>query len=510
MAVEGPPSAGPRWLALAVFVGAAAVATPAQAQRWGMSAGASVGSTTNGGDNAGPLLPVPEEMMEDAVQTDMFLRTAVGAELFLGTPRSNHQLTYNFANFLHFGEGRVLSFNNDFLWVGAITPGRFSDLNFTAGASQGRTGDLALFNRQPQGDSVARPGGSVSFLGLRLGENFNWRPDPFWVVSQDANADGFLPYGDDGTQARTLGGDVHLGLSRRWDRDGFGLRTGVGHGRSSSSTFQGIEIPGRRANFGDVSAVYDHTFTDDWAMQLSVGLLGVQVPQIRDPFLDVNVLAGVDYRTDTGGNVSLQASRGMATNVFVGDVLLQTGGSLRATQFFGRNEAWQLIGGLDYQQGKSVFVVDENQGGLKVFSASLSLNYEWSRNILVDFESTYTYQDAESSRRLTVFLAPYTLHRVMAMVSVAYVFPQPERFTGGGGGRRAPRRISGRAGVSDVGSGLEGSATGPMDAEGNTPGAGATGGMRRMESRENQSDRPDIGRGPIDEPAQVPGYDPSR
>ncbi|HEY0712750.1 MAG TPA: hypothetical protein VGF45_08760, partial [Polyangia bacterium] len=363
--------------------------------------------------------------------------------------------------------------------------------------------------RAPQGDSVARPGGSISFVSLRLGQNFNWRPDAFWVVSQDANVDGFLPYGSEEAQARTLGTDVHLGLSRRWDRDGFGLRAGVGQGRSSASVFQGIDIPARRANFADANVVYDHAFSDDWAMQLSVGLLGVQVPQIRDPFLDVTALAGVDYRSDNGGNISVQATRGVATNVFVGDVLLQTGGSVRATQFFGRNEAWQLIGGLDYQQGKSVFVVNENQGGLKVFSAALSLNYEWSRNILVDFETTYTYQDAENSRRFTVFLAPYTLHRVMAMLSVAYVFPQPEKFSGGGGGRRAPRRVSGRAGVSDVGSGLEGSALGPMDAEGNTPGVGATGGQRRMD-RETQTDRQDMGRGPIDEPVQFPGTDPSR
>jgi hypothetical protein len=499
----------PALFAAALF-GATMFALPvAHAQRWGWSAGSSVGGTVNGGDNAGPLLPMPEEMLGEATQTDMFLRTAVGAEVFLGTRRSNHQLVYNFANYLHFGESESLSFNNDFIWTGTIAPGRFSDFNFAAGVAQGRTGDLALFRGTPQGESVARPQGSISFVGMRVGEDFSWRPDAFWVLSQYGNADVFLPYGSDEKQARTLAADTHLGISRRWDQDGFGLRGGIGHGRSGASVFQGIDIPPRRANYADVVLAYDHAFNDDWAMQLNLGLLGVRVPQIRDPFLDVTALAGIDHRTDTGGNISVQASRGVSANVFVGDVLVQTGGSVRATQFFGRNEAWQLIGSVDFQSAKSVFVVDENLGGIKVFSAALALNYEWSRNILVDFESNYTYQDAEASRRFTVFLPPYTLHRLMVMLSVAYVFPQPEKFSGGGGGRRAPRRISGRAGDTDVSTGLEGSPSAAMDSEGNSSGAEAAGGQRRM-SRENQSDRPDIGRGPIDEPVQFPNADPSR
>jgi hypothetical protein len=495
-------------------VGLLALGSEAHAQHWGVSAAGGLGTTADRSRTEGGVI-LPEQLEADKLRSDAYVRTAVGAEYLFRSRRSAHQLTYNFANFVHFGQGRLLSFTNDVLWLGAIQPGRDSELGLTLSGTQGRTGDLYLFGNQRLGDSVARPATSTWFVGAHGGETLNVALGPFWNFAQDLHGDIFQPIGAGLTQARTLGAQAHLGISRRWTNDALGVRVGAGHGRSTEVVNDTVGmIPARKTNFADAMLTLDHAFNDDWDIHLGVGALTVQVPQIRDPFLDGIYSIAASYRTTTGGVVSAQASRGVVTNVFVGDTLLQTGAGVRFTQFFGRNEAWQATGGADFQTGKSVFVIDEKQGGLKVFAVAAGLNYEYSRHIMFDLEASYTYQDAEASRRCIMFLPPYTLHRTMVLASVSYVFPQPELLTGGGGGRRRPRVMGRPAGsVSDVRTGLEAVLDPAAKAEralgeGETRGAGARG--RRGDTR---TERRDAARGfdPEEAPAQLPpGALPSR
>jgi hypothetical protein len=219
----------------------------------------------------------------------------------------------------------------------------------------------------------------------------------------------------------------------------------------------------------------------------------VRVPQIDDHFIDGSYDAAVHYTTITGGALSALASRGVVTNVFVGDVLLQTGVGLRATHFFGRNQAWQLVGGLDYQVAESVFVVDVDAGGIKVFSGAASLNYQWTRHLLLELEANYTYQDAEASIRNAMLMPANTLHRTMAVLSLAYVFPEPDTIKGGGGGRRRARATTGEGGAearTGIDTGMD-----PGRAERAEPG-----GPKPTVTRQRRE-----GHGPT-----LPGADPSR
>ena len=66
----------------------------------------------------------------------------------------------------------------------------------------------------------------------------------------------------------------------------------------------------------------------------------------------------ITHRTETRGTISLRGERGIDTNVYVGDVLLQNSIALRFELPFGHKEAWNLEADLEYQRSKSLFVID--------------------------------------------------------------------------------------------------------------------------------------------------------
>lgn len=455
---QAGPSTNPPALA-AIIVAAIFTLAPAAARaQLGVTAGVSVGGTNNATSAA---------TEGEGAEADGFTRTALGASYLLRTPRSTHQFTYGFAAYFYVASGQSVSFNNDLGWSGTISPTAFSELGLTLTASQGRTNDLDLFNRNPAGvESVARPVGAETFVALGAGQSFNWTLSPFWSVGQNVNANFYQPISDNSQQPQTIGADAGLSLNRLFIENSMGLFVRAGHGRSDAVLVDGAELyPEREANYGEAGLSYTHAFNQDWNAYLGGGLLAVQVPQIRDPFLDFSVHGQLTHLTLTGGDITLRVDRGVYTNVYVGDVLLQNSIGLQGSHPFGLREAWLIGGSIDYQRSESLFVVDVKESGLNIFHTAGTLTYEWTRHRRLAFELSYTYQDSGQSVRMGMIQDAFTLHRLMAMLTLELVYPEPEE-------RPTRRRGRGRT-SSGSGGGSDGPA--PMGTNGGEGGVPAMG-----------------------------------
>ena len=421
-------------LALVTLVTLVTLAAPAWAQL-GVTAGVSVGGTNNATSQA----------EGEGGEADGFTRTSAGASYLLRTPRSTHTFTYGLAAYFYVASGQSVSFNNDLSWQGSITPTAFSELGLTLGASQGRTNDLDLFNRNPAVESVARPTGAETFVAANAGQSFAYQFSPFWSMGQNLNGNIFQPVSDNSQQARTMGADAGLTLNRMFLEDAASLFVRAGHGRSEQVVVDEMVLyPARRANYGETGLGYSHAFNEDWNTYLGGGLLLVQVPQIRSAFLDFSVHGTLNHYTITGGDIALHVDRGVYTNVYVGDVLLQNSIGIQGSHPFGIKESWQVGGSIEYQRSKSLFVIDTKESGLNIFHTSGTLAYDWTRHKRLLFELSYTYQDSGQSTRMGMVQAPFTLHRAMAMVTLELVYPEPEEVPGKR--RRESRRRSGSSG----------------------------------------------------------------
>jgi hypothetical protein len=457
-----------------VLLALLAPARPARAQL-GLSAGVGLGATNNNMQIQGAPT---EEGQESTSEADGLARTNLGAHYLLLGRRFSQALDYTLSSFLYIQREQSVSFAHELGWTGLVNPTRFSQLDFGLRASHGRTSDMDLFRGQALGGSEARPTRSESFASLSAGENLLWELGPFWEVGQRLNGELYLPIGHARTTtARTLGAEARLTLSRVWVQDELGLFAEAGHGRSRAVVFdepmQGLlGYPARRANWQRVGLDYGHAFNDFWIAGLDVGVLSVQVPQIRSPFVDVGVNASVTHRTDNRGTFQLLLGRGVDTNVYVGDVLLQNSVGLRAELPFGFKEAWHLTGDVEYQRSESLFVIDVKER-LQVVAASAIVSYDWTRQMRLLFELTFTYQNAEAGLRNTLRSDPFTLHRTMFLASIEMHYPQIEEDEEGGA-----RRLGGRGGAS----GLEDEPddaddrSGPSPETGGESGGGESGG----------------------------------
>jgi hypothetical protein len=432
----------------------------------GVSAGVSVGGTNNATSAAADAEGLaPGQEQGEGAEADAFTRTNLGATYLLRTPRSTHQFSYAFGAYFYVASGQSVSINNDLGWTGTVSPTAFSELGLTLNLSQGRTNDLDLFNRTPAGvESVARPSGAETFLSASAGQSLTWTLSPFWSVGQNVNANVYQPISDGTQQPQTIGADAGLTLNRLFIEDSLGLFVRAGHGRSDAVVVDGAELfPARRANYGEVGLGYTHAFNEDWTAYLGGGLLGVQVPQIRDPFLDFSVHGTLTHLTRTGGDITLRADRGVYTNVYVGDVLLQNSIGLQVSHPFGLRESWLIGGSVDYQRSESLFVIDVKESRLDIVHSAATVTYDWTRHRRLAFELSYSYQDSGESVRMGMRQGAFSLHRAMAMLTLEFVFPEPEERPTRRRGRAARRGSSG------------GDAPGPTGVDGGEGGVPAMG-----------------------------------
>jgi hypothetical protein len=440
---KGPHLIGPL---VALLLSAAA---PARAQL-GVSAAVGAGVNNNNVHVKPEPGVAPAETEFEGNQADGLLRTTLGAHYLTRGGRATHHLEYLLSTYIYLQRSQSVSFANELGWTGLINPTRFSALDFSLRGTQGQTNDLDLFRGQELGDSAARRVTSERFLSLSGGEHLRWELGPDWELGQRLESELYLPIGDARKSSpRTIGASAGLGLDRVWLRDQLGVFVEAGHGRSSEVIFEEpmeglLGFPARRANYGRAGLSWGHAFSDYWTTHVDAGVLGVQVPQLRDPFIDLGASLTISHRTETRGTVALRAERGVDTNVYVGDVLLMNGIGLRADVPFGHKEIWHLEADVELQQSESVYVIDVKDN-LKVFSTSAILGYDFSRHASLLFELNFTYQDAEAGLRNTLRTEPFTSHRTMFVVSIDMHYPQPEDDERGGG-----RRLSGRGGDSSL------------------------------------------------------------
>jgi hypothetical protein len=421
---------------------------PSARAQVGVSAGVSVGATNNNLNvKAEPGID-PLEVASENNEADGVARTVLGAHYLSRGPRSTHLLEYSLSTYFYIQRTQSVSFANELGWTGLVNPTRFSQLDLSLRATQGRTNDLDLFRGQDLGGSEARPVSAETFVSASAGQHLRWELGPFWEFGQRLEGELYAPTGDaTRTSPRTLGANAQLGLSRIWLRDQAGVFVEAGHGRSSEVVFDEpmeglLGYPARRADYGRAGLEYGHAFSDYWTTHLDAGVLGVRVPQIREPFIDVGAGATITHRTETRGTISLRGERGIDTNVYVGDVLLQNSIALRFELPFGHKEAWNLEADLEYQRSRSLFVIDVKDQ-LQVFSTAAILSYDWTRHASLLFELNFTYQDSAAGLRNTLRTEPFTQHRTMFLMTIEMHYPQPEDDMRGGG-----RRLGGRGGSS--------------------------------------------------------------
>jgi hypothetical protein len=422
---------------------------PARAQV-GLHAGVSLGATNNNLHMRGVVPIEGEDLGGASNEADALARTDVGAHYLLTGPRSTQVFDYVLSSYFYIQRGQSVSIANQLGWTALLNPSNFSQLDLALRGTQGRTSDLDLFRGHALGGSEARPTTSETFVSLLATQHLRWELSPFWELGQGLMGALYVPTGAArNSTPRTLGMEADLGLHRLWIRDQLGLLAMAGQGRSSAVAFEEVMLgqsgyPARRVDYARVGLGWGHAFSDYWSSQLEAGLLGVQVPQVRDPFLDVGASAVVTHRTDTRGTIALRAERGIVTNVYVGDVLLQNAIGLRVDYPFGHKEAWDLTGDVEYQRSRSLFVVDALDR-LQVFSTSAVLGHDWGRHARLLFELNFTYQDSLAGLRNQLRTEPFTSHRTMFLVTVEMHFPAIA-----GGERGGGRRLGGRGGASGL------------------------------------------------------------
>jgi hypothetical protein len=485
-------------------------AAPARAQL-AVNAGVSLGGTNNATSEA-------EVTGRTSTQeADAFTRVQLGGNYTINGARLTQDLSYTFASYFYVRGDQSFSFDNDLTYSGNYVTSPDTALGYHLGASQGRTSDFDLLAREGRTGSRLLPTGSQTYVSGFVGQDFHLGLGPDWSIGQRLNGEGYTPIGDeDSGQPWTVGADVGLDLNRIWDQDTATLFTRAGHGRMGSQRVEleqnvpvGVEvepifgtIPRRQVNFAEAGLAWSHSYNEDWSHTVGVGGTGVQVPKTADypnppdPFADVSVHGSVHYLTPTGGELTLTLERAVHTNVFVGDVYLQNAIGLHGAHPFGYKEAWQVGGSIDYQRSQSVFVVDTKDSGIQIFSVSGTATWDWSKHRRVAFEIEYAYEDSKGgvtqlspmSAGMTpptaMTVQPFTLHRVMLLATLEWLYPQPERLRrerrrGGRGGTNegAERAIGGDSGDTGGGTGDTGGG-GDTDAGG---GSGDSGGSERAE-----------------------------
>jgi hypothetical protein len=454
---------------------------PARAE-WVSRAGVSVGAT----DNA--VGATFTDQGGEVATADGFAMSKLGLGYVLHRPKTVASVLYTVDLFSYTRTARELRLNHELALGTTISPGRDVDFGFFAGAGQGRTSDVDFFSgtgsRAPTTTvtagmtSYARPVGSDSFATVNAGQDFSWRFIPDWGLHQGFSGSAFEPLADDPTLPRTLSGEVRLALDHAWTRDTLGLEARAGQGRAAAFSFllppmltsatqpipadHRVPIPARHADFGDVGLYHEHELGPRWSTYLKGGATFVRVP--GDTFSAASGNASLVYRSRGEGKVTLFADRGVYPNVFVGDVFLQNGVGLRVQQPLGSFQRMLLTAGVDYQRSHSVFVVDIDQGQLELWAGRASLSYEAGRHLRYLLETTYTHQDAGTSKVYGFEFPGSNLRRLMAMLTVEVQYPQPER--------KADKRRSGAA-PADTGEPADAPAEDPG---GDDPGDGDAGG----------------------------------
>jgi hypothetical protein len=418
---------------------------PAFAQ-WTVSAGVAPGGSYTHSQERPPitLVPPPGSMPPITEERrvneyDTFTRLSGRASYYLRGPRLDQRLDYLLGAYLYVQGGQTYSLSNDLLYdmTYRLTPD--TEFGLALSGQQGRTSDLTMTDLLANGPSVARPSGSENYLSGSVGQRLALALGPFWSVGESLTGQTFRPLNDDSQQARNWGATGGLSLNRIWIQNTGTLYGRVGTGHSSEVNNGGVLLfPERQVNYGEAGLAWSHSYNDDWSHYLGGGLLAVDVPSETEPQMYLAAHGALTYITATGGTIALNVDRGVYTNVFVGDVLLQTGAGLHGTQFFGRGEAWSAGGGLDYQHSKSLLYVDVQESRLDVFSATALVTWDWTRHRRWLFELTYTYQDSDEAFRNRKVVGPLTLNHFMAMATLEFAFPEPDET------RRMRRRVPAR------------------------------------------------------------------
>ena len=305
-----------------------------------------------------------------------------------------------------------------------------AELGLAITGQQGRTSELTMasicWRAEP---SVARPSSGGELRVRDRGAAVLAGAGAVLVDRRDRAAAASSSRSTTGRElARTWGATTGLSLNRIWIQNTGTVygRLGRGHSNRVETRRRSLLFPARDVDYGEAGLAWSHSYNDDWSHYLAVGLLGVQVPTEPDPLGDVAVHTALTYITATGGTIALNVDRGVYTNVYVGDVLLQTGGGLHGTHYFGRGEAWSAGVGLDYQHSKSLLYVDVKESRLDVVSASALVTWDWTRHKRWLFELTYTYQDSDEAFRNRRVVGPLKLNHFMAMATLEFSFPEPE------------------------------------------------------------------------------------
>ncbi len=416
---------------------------PAAWAQLGITAGVGVGGTNNSLKIKEP--PIDPEAGEAAVRdTDALTRVRVGASYLSLGRKSTQRLNYTLSSYYYFQGSEPPGFANEAEYGALINPTRFSEMDLSVRGTQGRTRDLNLFRSQELGMSEARPIVGETFVSGSAEERLRWELGPDWEFGQRLGGEAYTPLGQGRhISPRTLGASAQLALDRVWLRTQAGLFVEAGHGRSTEVVFlepmQGLTgYPARRANYGQVGLALGHAFSDYWAAHLEGGLMGVQVPQVHDPFLDFGAGLTVTHRTEKRGTFALHAGRSVDTNVYIGDVLLTNTAALRAEYPFGHKEIWNLSADLEYQRSRSLFVVDV-KSQFQVYAAAAVLSYAWTRYSRLLFELNFTYQDAEAGLMYRIRSEPFTQHRTMFVASWELRYPEPDDDEHEGGHRLVGR-----------------------------------------------------------------------
>jgi hypothetical protein len=417
-------------LALIVVVG---LPLPASAQ-WTLSAGVAPGGSYTRSQEQPPIAPplpgsLPPITEERRVnEVDTFTRLSGRATYYLRGPRLDQRLNYLLGAYLYVQGSQSYSLSNDLLYDATYRVSPDTELGLTLTGQQGRTNELTPFDLLTGGPSVARPSTAENFLAGSAAQRFYWALGPFWSIGESLRGSIFEPLSDDTDQARTWGATAGLSLNRIWIQNTGTLygRVGRGHSDQVATPAGVLRFPARDVDYGEAGLAWSHSYNDDWSHYLGGGLLGVKVPTELDTEYYMAVHTALTYLTATGGTIALNFDRGVYTNVFVGDVMLQTGGGLHGTQFFGRGEAWSATFGLDYQHSKSLLYVDVNESRLDVVSAIALLTWDWTRHKRWLFELTYTYQDSDEAIRNRRVVGPLKLNHFMAMATLEFSFPEQD------------------------------------------------------------------------------------
>ncbi len=424
-----------RWMGVAALFGFALAAWPggAVAEVWSLHAtGIASGGYT---DNVESL---PQG------HSDLFYEVAPGALFTLESPRTIHELTYEFRYTGYGSHTEANSYSNQGSWRGLFLLSPRTEIAMLATVRQGQTNTFRPTDGTISVDLL--PAGA-DFFTLESSETLRHQLNPNWRLTQTASASHTsttVPGADPGTDTTTDGLDLGatMGADRSWKRDGVGLTLGVDY----------IVLTQPDASSHQINTSADLAWRRDlslhWTSMVRGGVTGIfpiqQAAGDATSSMVEPTISGILAWFPNWGSLRLEAQRMVAVNMFLAQNTVADEATLTGwlpVPYFVEDPLAPILtisSGIGIRRAQLVDLSSNQREVANSYSADVALHYSPHRSAFgVTLRYTFNHQTQDAAT-VDPALAQFTRNAIMLEVHGRWPERQAATFP-----NRAPLRVDG-------------------------------------------------------------------